>query len=68
MVEDERIIAFNLRTRLTWMGHTLGGAVASGPEAMAQAEALRPALVPMDICLQGPMDGMEAAAVIPYPP
>jgi hypothetical protein len=40
-------MAFDIRTRLTWMSHTLGRAVASGPEAMAQVEALRPALVPM---------------------
>jgi hypothetical protein len=30
MVEDERIIAFDLRTRLTWIGHTVVGAVALG--------------------------------------
>jgi CheY-like chemotaxis protein len=64
MVADERIIAFDLRTRLTRMGHTVVGAVASGPEAMAQVEALRRNLVLMDIRLQGPMDGIEAAAVI----
>jgi two-component system cell cycle sensor histidine kinase/response regulator CckA len=64
VVEDERIIAFDLRTRLTRMGHTVVGAVASGPEAMAQAEVLRPDLVLTDICLQGPMDSIEAAAVI----
>jgi CheY-like chemotaxis protein len=68
MVEDERIMAFDLRTRLTWMGYTVGGAVASGPEAMTQAEALKPDVVLLDIRLQRPMDGIEAAAVIPYSP
>ena len=64
IVEDEDIIALDLRTRLTRMGHTVVGTVASGPEATAQAEALRPDLVLMDIRSQGPMDDIEAAAVI----
>jgi CheY-like chemotaxis protein len=63
MVEDERIIAFDLRTRLTQMGHTVVGAVASEPEALVQAETLRPDLALMDIRLQEPMDGIEAAVV-----
>jgi hypothetical protein len=30
MVEDERMMAFDLRTRLTCMGHTVVGTVALG--------------------------------------
>jgi CheY-like chemotaxis protein len=37
---------------------------ATGPEAIQQALAHRPDLVLMDIRLRGPMDGIEAAAVI----
>jgi CheY-like chemotaxis protein len=59
MVEDER---------LTHLGYAVVALAATGSEAIQQAPVHRPDLVPMDIRLQGPMDGIEAAAVIPYPP
>jgi CheY-like chemotaxis protein len=61
MVEDERLIAADLRRRLQRMGHAVVGLVASGEEAIAQAQRLRPDLVLMDIRLRGLMDGVEAA-------
>lgn len=64
LVEDERIIAAGLRQRLTQMGHTVLATVASGPDAIAQAQALSPTLVLMDIQLEGTMDGMEAGEYI----
>jgi CheY-like chemotaxis protein len=64
LVEDERIIAAGLRQRLTQMGHTVLATAASGPDAIAQAQALSPTLVLMDIKLEGAMDGMEAGEYI----
>jgi CheY-like chemotaxis protein len=61
IVEDERLIASDLRRRLQRMGHAVVGLVASGEEAIAQAHRLRPGLVLMDIRLRGLMDGVEAA-------
>ncbi len=64
VVEDEQIVALELRERLTLMGHQVAGIAASGEEAIEDVRRLRPDLVLMDIKLQGAMDGIEAAAVI----
>ena len=61
IVEDEGLVAQSFRRLLTALGHTVVGLAASGEEAIAQAEALRPDVVLMDICLRGAMDGVEAA-------
>lgn len=64
IVEDERIVALELRARLTRMGHTVVGSVASAREAIAESRRLVPDLVLMDIKLQGEMDGIDAATAI----
>jgi CheY-like chemotaxis protein len=61
LVEDERIIAADLRRRLRRMGHTVVGTAASAEEAVAHAHRRQPDLVLMDIRLRGRMDGIEAA-------
>lgn len=61
IVEDERLIALDLQRRLTRLGYTVIGIMASGPQAIAAAFQLQPDLVLMDIRLQGEMDGIEAA-------
>ena len=64
LVEDERIIAFDLARRLTTLGYTVLATAGSGREAIQQAVDLRPELVLMDVGLPGGMDGLEAAAHI----
>jgi CheY-like chemotaxis protein len=64
IVEDERLVARDLQRRLSRLGYTVVGQVASGSEAIQQALAQRPDLVLMDIRLQGEMDGIEAAGFI----
>jgi CheY-like chemotaxis protein len=64
LVEDERIIAFDLARRLTTLGYTVLATARSGREAIQQAVDLRPDLVLMDVGLPGGMDGLEAAAHI----
>jgi CheY-like chemotaxis protein len=64
MVEDEWLIAHDLQCRVTHLGYTVVALAATGPEAIQRALAHRPDLVLMDIRLQGPMDGIEAATVI----
>ena len=61
IVEDERLIALDLQRRLTRLGYTVIGIMASGPQAIAAADQLQPDLVLMDIRLQGEMDGIDAA-------
>jgi CheY-like chemotaxis protein len=61
VVEDERIVANDLRRRLHRLGYTVCAIAASGQEAIVQAAQTHPDIVLMDIVLQGPMDGVEAA-------
>ncbi|MBL8483068.1 MAG: EAL domain-containing protein [Rhodocyclaceae bacterium] len=64
VVEDERIIAFNLKRQLESLDYKVVGLAASGNQAIRLAENLRPDLVLMDIHLDGAMDGIEAATLI----
>ena len=64
IVEDERIVADNLAGKLAQLGYEVAGIAAGAKEAVALADRLHPNLVLMDIWLEGPMDGIEAAEVI----
>ena len=64
IVEDEPIVAADLKVRLELLGCQVVGAVPSGEKAVALAEQRRPDLVLMDIRLEGRMDGIEAAQEI----
>jgi C4-dicarboxylate-specific signal transduction histidine kinase/DNA-binding response OmpR family regulator len=61
IVEDELIVAQDLRNRLGLLGYRVVGSAASGADAIALADELRPDLVLMDIQLEGAMDGVAAA-------
>jgi len=61
IVEDDRVIARDIRTQVSRMGHSVVGMTASGEEAVTLAAAEQPDLVLMDIRLEGEMDGIEAA-------
>jgi CheY-like chemotaxis protein len=61
IVEDETIVQLDLQRRLERLGHTVVGMAARGEEAVAKALELKPDLVLMDVRLDGPMDGIEAA-------
>jgi two-component system, cell cycle sensor histidine kinase and response regulator CckA len=64
IVEDEQIIAADLRNQLRRMGHDVIGMAVSGQEAIDMAEQARPDLVLMDVQLDGKMSGTEAAKII----
>ena len=64
VVEDEPVVALDLRTRLTRMGYVVSETVARGEDALVVAETLRPDLILMDIRLRGVMDGISAAEEI----
>jgi CheY-like chemotaxis protein len=61
IVEDERIVAEDLKRLLEKMGYAVTDIAADGAEALEKARAVPPDLVLMDIRLQGPMDGIETA-------
>lgn len=64
IVEDERIVALNIRHRLEEIGYTVTAEVATGEEAIQIAAETMPDLVLMDIKLKGKVDGVEAASQI----
>lgn len=64
VVEDEAIIAQDIKGRLEKQGYEVPSVVATGRDAVEKAKEDRPALVLMDIVLPGEMDGIEAAGVI----
>ncbi len=64
VVDDERIVAEDISECLTQMGCEILGVAVAGQEAIDKAERLLPDLILMDVCLQGAMDGIEAATII----
>ncbi|MBE9129354.1 MULTISPECIES: ATP-binding protein [unclassified Coleofasciculus] len=64
VVEDEKIIALNLKENLESLGYIVAGIAASGEEAIEQATQRHPDLVLMDIRLKGDLDGIETADYI----
>ncbi|MCK5148264.1 PAS domain S-box protein [bacterium] len=61
IVEDELIIAQDIKRILVNLGYTVSAIVTSGEDALKKIDALRPDLVLMDIKLNGKMNGIEAA-------
>ena len=64
VVEDEVIVARDIRQQLVELGYEPVGHATHGEEAVAMAQALRPDLVLMDVQLAGAMDGISAAEQI----
>jgi len=64
IVEDEAIIAEDIRHRLNRLGFETIGPVDTGKAAIAEAERCLPDLVLMDIHLRGKLNGIEAAGEI----
>ena len=64
VVEDEMIVALDLRHTLERMGYTVVGIACSGWEALQQATLTQPDVILMDIHLKDAMDGVEAATRI----
>ncbi|HMQ79837.1 MAG TPA: PAS domain S-box protein [Ignavibacteria bacterium] len=64
VVEDEGIIAQDIKNCLEGLGYIVPDVVFTGREAISRAEELRPDLVLMDIVLKGDIDGIETAAEI----
>jgi two-component system, response regulator PdtaR len=64
VVEDEGVVALQVRTTLEQHGFIVTGTCASADEAMTSVAADPPDLVLMDMKLQGPRDGIATAAAI----
>ena len=64
VVEDESIVAMDIKHRLENMGYIVPAITSSGEEAVEKASETNPDLVLMDIVLKGEMDGIDAAQQI----
>jgi two-component system, cell cycle sensor histidine kinase and response regulator CckA len=59
VVEDERIVAQDIKTSLENIGYAVPSVVSSGSEALLEMEKSLPDLVLMDIVLKGKLSGIE---------
>lgn len=66
VVEDEGLIAEEIKDRLERMGVNVVAMSATGEDAVQRAGELRPSIILMDIRLRGSMDGIEAASRISH--
>jgi len=64
VVEDENIVAMEIRDRLQDMGYTVTAVVSAGEDSLKKIAETRPDLVLMDIMLKGKLDGVQAAEKI----
>lgn len=64
IVEDEAIVALDLKQGLQELGYEVTGIAASGEQALRSFDERPPQLVLMDVRLQGTMDGIAAAEAI----
>ncbi len=64
IVEDESMVAMQIKHNLEELGYTVPGLAATGAAALQVVSETRPDLVLMDIRLKGDMDGIETARQI----
>jgi PAS domain S-box-containing protein len=64
IVEDESIVAMDIKYRLELMGYLVVATVSTGEEAVNKIMELAPDLVLMDVVLKGQMDGIAVAEAI----
>lgn len=64
LVEDESIVAADIEDALKRQGYAVVGTAGTGERAIQLADEKRPDLILMDIRLQGPLSGIEAAEAI----
>jgi CheY-like chemotaxis protein len=64
IVEDEVLIAHQLRRKLDGLGYEVIAIVTNGLDALRIAADETPDLVLMDIVIQGDMDGIETADIL----
>ena len=64
IVEDENIVAMDIRKILLNSGYEITSIVTSGEEAITTVREQKPDLILMDIVLKGKMTGIDAARII----
>jgi len=64
VVEDDYIIALDIKKSVSGFGYSVPAVVHSGEEAIEAADKFKPDLILMDIMLRGNLSGLEAGQVI----
>ncbi len=64
IVEDDGLIASDLKKSLEAFGYEISDTVTSGEAAIERVAAIKPDLVLMDILLSGALDGIRTAEII----
>lgn len=64
IVEDDSIIALDIREKLKHWGYEVASVFKAAEDAVSSLKSLMPDLIIMDINLAGDMDGIEAATLI----
>ena len=64
IVEDEIIIAEDLKQELTKLGYKIIGIASKGKEAIKKIKKTRPDIILMDLTLKGELDSIETAQQI----
>jgi len=64
IVEDEPIVALDLKQELELLGYEVVGVAESAEEALASVEMCRPDLALLDIRIAGTMDGIQTARLL----
>lgn len=64
IVEDELIVAEDLKQLLENWGYEVIGAVGSGKTALRLSKQIQPDILLMDVRIQGSLNGVETALVI----
>ncbi|MCB1139835.1 MAG: diguanylate cyclase [Leptospiraceae bacterium] len=64
IVEDDTVVALDIRKKLQGLGYTILGISETGQSALAAMNANSPDLVIMDVRLRGDMDGIDTALII----
>lgn len=64
IVEDEPIVALDLKQEVEQLGYEVVGVVESAEEALAAAEMCRPDLALLDIRIVGAVDGIQTAKML----
>ena len=64
IVEDEGIIALDIKKGLESLGYLVSGIIDSGEKAIEEVKRIKPDLILMDIVLKGRINGMDASISI----
>lgn len=64
IVEDEKIVALDIKTHLISIGYNVIGISSSGEDCLEKLKSIKPDLILMDINLSGQLTGIETAEKI----